>query len=210
MPDANPLSPDTLPHGPLSERTIHLCIDMQRLFAEDTPWHTPWMERVLPVIGRIAEAHPQETVFTRFIPPRHPDEMRGSWRRFYQRWAELTLERIDPGLLELVPPLARLVPPAAVIDKRVYSPFSEPAIWQVLRERQADTLVVTGAETDMCVLAAVLDAVDHGFRVALVADAICSSSDRTHDALMTLYRDRFSEQIETVTSKAVLDAWPRR
>jgi nicotinamidase-related amidase len=200
----------SLPYGPLDERTIHLCIDMQRLFAEETPWHTPWMERVLPVVVRIAEAHPEQTIFTRFIPPRHPDELPGTWRRFYRRWAELTLERIDPGLLELVPPLARLVPPALTIDKRVYSPFSEQTIWHVLRERQADTLVITGAETDMCVLAAVLDAVDYGFRVVLATDAICSSSDRTHDALMALYCNRFSEQIETVTSEAIIDAWPRR
>jgi nicotinamidase-related amidase len=205
MSDASPL-----PYGPLNERTVHLCIDMQLLFAEETPWHTPWMERVLPVVVRIAEAHPEQTIFTRFIPPRHPDELPGTWRRFYRRWAELTLERIDPGLLDLVPPLARLVPPAITIDKRVYSPFSEQTIWQVLRERQTDALVITGAETDMCVLAAVMDAVDHGFRVVLVTDAICSSSDRTHDALMTLYRNRFSEQIETATSEAIVSAWPQR
>ena len=101
-------------------------------------------------------------------------------------------------------------PPAVTIDKRVYSPFSERAIWRVLRERRVDTLVITGAETDVCVLAAVLDAVDHGFRVVLATDAVCSSSDRTHDALMTLYRNRFSEQIETAASEAILDTWPRR
>ena len=38
-----------LPHGPLPERTIHLCVDMQNIFAEDTPWQTPWMKRVLPI-----------------------------------------------------------------------------------------------------------------------------------------------------------------
>jgi nicotinamidase-related amidase len=199
--------PSPLPYGPLSERTVHLCIDMQRLFAEETPWHTPWMERVLPVVTWIAEAHPEQTVFTRFIPPRHPDELPGTWRRFYRRWTELTLDRIDPGLLELVPPLARLVPPAIAIDKRVYSPFSEEAIWRILRERRADTLVITGAETDVCVLAAVLDAVDRGFRVVLATDAICSSSDRTHHALMTLYRSRFSEQIETAASEVIISAW---
>jgi nicotinamidase-related amidase len=205
MPDASPL-----PHGPLNERTIHLCIDMQRLFAEKTPWHTPWMDRVLPIVTRIAERHPEQTVFTRFVTPRDPDELPGTWRRFYRRWAELTLDRIDPGLLELVAPLARLVPPAVTIDKRVYSPFTERAIWRVLRQRRADTLVITGAETDVCVLAAVLSAVDHGFRVVLATDAVCSSSDRTHDALMTLYSNRFSEQIETAVSEAILDAWPRR
>jgi len=25
-------------------RWIHLCIDMQRMSAEDTPWHVPWMK----------------------------------------------------------------------------------------------------------------------------------------------------------------------
>ena len=87
---------------------------MQNLFAEKTPWNTPWMKRVLPVVTRIAEHHPERTVFTRFIPARHPEELAGS----YRRWAELTLERIDPRLLELVPPLDALTPPATVIDKR--------------------------------------------------------------------------------------------
>ncbi|HEX3536917.1 MAG TPA: cysteine hydrolase [Stellaceae bacterium] len=186
---------------------MHLCIDMQVLFADDTPWHTPWMRRVLPVIAAIAECHPARTVFTRFVPPRSPGEMAGSWRRFYERWAELTLDRIDPCWLELVPPLRRLVPPATVIDKRLYSPFGEPALPQLLRQRQTNALVITGAETDVCVLAAVLDAVDRGYRVVLARDAICSSSDETHDALMTLYGRRFSEQIEAVDSDAILAAW---
>ena len=199
------LSP--LPFGPLGEHAAHLCIDMQNLFAEDTPWNTPWMKRVLPVVTRIAEAHAERTIFTRFIPVHRPEEAGGAWHRFYRRWTELTLERIDPELLELVPRLRGLVPPAMVIDKRVYSPFSEPALPKLLRERQIDTLVITGAETDMCVLGAVMDAVDLGYRVVLGRDAVCSSSDQTHDALMTLYRSRFSEQIETADTQAILAAW---
>jgi nicotinamidase-related amidase len=198
----------SLRFGPLGESTVHLCVDMQVLFADDTPWHTRWMKRVLPIVTRIAERHSERTVFTRFIPPRHPDELPGSWRRFYDRWSELTLDRIDPRWLELVPRLRQLVPPASVIDKRLYSPFGEPALPQLLQQRQADALVITGAETDVCVLAAVLDAVDQGYRVVLARDAICSSSDETHDALMTLYERRFSQQIEAVDSDAILAAWP--
>ena len=193
--------------GPLGVGAVHLCLDMQNLFAEETPWHTPWMQRVLPVVVRIAEFRPERTVFTRFIPPRRSDELPGSWRRFYERWAELTLDRIDPDWLELVPPLRRLAPPAAVVDKRAYSPFAEPALPRLLRDRRADALVITGAETDVCVLAAVLDAVDRGFRVVLARDAVCSSSDETHDALMTLYDRRFSEQIETVDADQILAGW---
>jgi nicotinamidase-related amidase len=197
-----------LPHGPIGDRTMHLCIDMQNLFAEDTPWNTPWMKRVLPVVAELAERHPERTVFTRFIPARHPDELPGSWRRFYRRWADLTLERIDPWLLELVEPLRRLAPPATVIDKRLYSPFSEPALPQLLQHGHIDTLVISGAETDVCVLAAAIDAVDRGYRVVLAEDALCSSSDQTHDALMTLYHRRFSLQIETAETEAILASWP--
>ena len=71
---------EPLRFGPLTGRTVHLCVDMQNLFALDTPWHTPWMARVLPVVTRIAEDHRAQTVFTRFIPPERPDQMPGSWQ----------------------------------------------------------------------------------------------------------------------------------
>lgn len=193
--------------GPLTEHTVHLCIEMQNLFAGDTPWHTPWMGRVLPIVTRIAEQYPSRTVFTRFIPPQRPDQMRGSWRRYYEHWRDLTLDRIDPQLLELVPTLAALAPPAEVIDKQVYSPFFGPQLPDLLRRRRTDSLIITGAETDVCVLAAVLDAVDLGYRVVLATDALCSSSDATHDALLSLYRNRFNQQIETASSDAILAAW---
>ena len=43
----------------------------------------------------------------------------------------------------------------------------------------------------------VLDAVDIGYRVIVVRDAVCSSSDEGHDMLMRLYHTRYFEQIET-------------
>ena len=106
-----------------------------------------------------------------------------------------------------MPELARFVPPAKVIDKAVYSPWTEGRLDALFNGIEVDTLVVTGGETDVCVLATVLGAVDRGFRVILVSDAICSSADQTHDALMEVYRSRFSEQLETVTLKDVLENW---
>ena len=63
------------------------------------------------------------------------------------------------------------------------------------------SLVITGSETDVCVLATALDAVDRGFQVILVEGALCSSSDPGHDALMTLYRTRFSERIAIIKAE---------
>ena len=54
---------------PLTERSVHLCVDMQRLFSADGPWPTPWMDKVLPVVVALASRHPERTIFTRFIRP---------------------------------------------------------------------------------------------------------------------------------------------
>ena len=198
---------DSLLPMPLTERTVHLCIDMQRIFSSEGPWPTPWMEGVLPVVAEIAGRYPERTVFTRFITPPRPAEMPGMWRRYYERWRAATRERIDHHLLELMPPLARLAPPATVIDKTRYSGFAEPRLVAHLRERGADGLIVTGSETDVCVLATVLGAVDLGYRVIVIRDAICSSSDEGHDALLRVYHGRYSEQIETASAEEVLRRW---
>lgn len=91
-----------LPHGPLTETAVYLCIDMQRIFAEQTAWHVPWMKRVLPVIVRVARAFPARTVFTRFIPPVRAADAEGMWRHYYQRWSEFTRERLPPHFLSRV------------------------------------------------------------------------------------------------------------
>lgn len=192
---------------PIGPNSIHLCIDMQRLFSSDGPWPTPWIDRVLPTIVKIAEQFSERTVFTRFIPPRTPREMPGTWRLYYEKWSAVTRQNLDPALLRLMPALEQFAPPATVIDKPVYSAFTGRRLREHLRRRQIDTLVVTGSETDVCVLATVFGAIDHGYRVILVTDGICSSSDSGHDALLSLYRTRFSEQIEAVESDELISEW---
>ena len=137
---------------------------MQRLFGPGTDWALPWMPRVLPRIVRLCELGPERTIFTRFIPAQRPGEGQGTWRRYYQHWASMTLEAVGAEMVELMPELARYVPPATTIDKPVYSPWWAPDLHQRLRARDCDTLVVSGGETDMCVLATVLGAVDLGYR----------------------------------------------
>lgn len=110
-------------------------------------------------------------------------------------------------MIQIVPELARFIPPARVFDKFVYSPWMATNLGEQLKAAAVDTLVVTGAETDMCVLSTVLGAIDWGFRVILVADALCSSSDQTHDSTMSIYGNRFSEQVEAVSTEQLLDVW---
>jgi nicotinamidase-related amidase len=119
----------------------------------------------------------------------------------------MTISHLGREMVELVPELRRFVPPARVIDKKVYSPWLEGNLDNLLRDTAIDTLVVSGGETDVCVLATVLGAVDRGYRVVVATDALCSSTDETHDAMMTLYHNRYGQQVETVTTDTILDSW---
>lgn len=193
--------------GTIGSAAAHLCIDMQRLLAPEGPWPTPWAEPALERQVRLTERRPAATFFTRFIPPKAPEDMPGAWRRYYEKWRNVTREFIDAQLLDLLEPLQKYVPPAQVVDKPRYSAFFGSPLESVLREHRVDTLIISGAETDVCVLATVLTAVDLGYRVIVASDAICSSSDECHDALMTLYHRRFSEQIEVAQTEMILQAW---
>jgi len=91
---------------------------------------------------------------------------------------------------------------------RDYSPWTGSDLHLRMRAKSIDTIVVTGGETDVCVLATALGAIYWGFRVILVTDALCSSADETHDAMMAVYLNRFGEQVECVTTETLLAAWP--
>lgn len=195
--------------GPIEPITdaVHLSIDMQNIFSRGGIWETPWMERVLPLIVGVAAHYPARNVFTRFIPPMHADERPGRWRRYFSKWRCATRAELSSSQLELVPALQRFAPPALVVDKPGYSAFGGSSLAAFLASKRISTLLVTGSETDVCVLATVLEAVDRGFRVVIVEDALCSSSDAGHDALMTLYRNRFSEQIDLIKTEELPALW---
>ncbi|HEY8361118.1 MAG TPA: cysteine hydrolase [Ramlibacter sp.] len=191
--------------GPLGNSWVHLCIDMQRMFAEQTEWHTPWMARVLPFVISLVELDPARTVFTRFIPARNAEEAQGTWRRYYDRWSSMTLDHLDPELVDILPELQKFVPPAQLEDKMILSPWAR-SLDERLRASGIDTLIISGAETEVCVLAAVMGAIDRGYRVIIVSDAVCSGADTTHDAMLEIYSSRFGMQVETVTTAELIAA----
>jgi nicotinamidase-related amidase len=182
-----------------TSRLAHICVDMQRVFAEDTPWHAPWMRRVLPAIEEIAGALAPDTIFTRFIPPENVEAAAGRWKNYYALWPEMVAEKLPPELLDLVPSLKRFTPPGRILDKPVYSPWWSGHLHKALQSNGKVALVVTGGETDVCVLATVLGAIDLGYHVYLPLDALYGSADPTHDAMLKIYKSRFQAQLTTTS-----------
>lgn len=191
--------------GPLSPNTIHIAIDLQRLFAEDTVWSTPALMGVVPNVAALAKTGP--TLFPRFVTPERAEDAPGTWRRYYTHWAAVTRPNLAPGMLDLVADLAALAEPGSVIDKPTHSAFAAPEFVDRLAALAADTLIVTGVETDVCVLGTILDGIDRGFRIVAVSDAMTSSSLPGHHATLDLILPRFDQQVEIVTTEAALRAW---
>ena len=188
-------------------RTLLVVVDMQRVFETATSWHVPRLPDLVPLIAGLIERRPAQTILTRFMTPASPEAAAGNWRRYYRRWSSVTLAEMDPALLELVPALAAFAPPAEICDKTTYSAFESSAFLDSLRRRRAKTLIFCGIETDVCVLASVLGAIDHGYHVVLAKDAMASSSDAAHHAVLDLLVPRLDQQIEQLSAAAILSRW---
>jgi hypothetical protein len=120
----------------------------------------------------------------RFIPPRQPGDASGTWQAYCAKWPHV---------------------PAALWIRRSSTSFpSLSASPRRARYRQAG-LLVTGSENNVSVLSSVLAGVDLGYLV--VKDSLCSSSDKSHNALIGLYAKRFEVQIELAEAGEILENW---
>lgn len=86
----------------------------------------------------------------------------------------------DPDT-ELVPAMTPL-PDEYHVIKRRYSAFFGTDLEILLKGLHADTLVLCGALTDVCVHYTFVDAHQHDYHVRVAADAVGGSSQAAHDA----------------------------
>lgn len=194
--------------GELGPATLHVVVDMQRMFAEQTEWHVPAMADVMPGIEALTAAHRSATVFTRFVTPSHPREATGRWQIYYRRWRSMAADRLDAAMIELIDPLRAIATHATMFDKTTYSAFGSAPFVACLSERNIRSLVLSGVETDVCVLATALEAVDRGLHVIVAADAVTSWSPASHRATIELVLPRLDQQIRIATVEEILAAWP--
>lgn len=196
-----------LPFGPLGREAVHLCIDMQRLFGERTDWHTPGVADVTPPVVRIAEHAPERAIYTRFWTPKSIEHANGQWQAYYRRWQSVLADRNDADLYGLVPELRGFVPPGQTLDKLGFSAFDAPELEPMLKRLGASTLILTGVETDVCVLSTLFAAIDRGYRIVLVEDAVASSDPASHAATLKHVIPRFDRQVEVTDTASLLEQW---
>jgi nicotinamidase-related amidase len=186
--------------------TVHLAVDMQRVFADATEWQMADFHAIVPNVAAIAAAMPRRNLFSRFVVPHLAEHAHGHWQNYYRRWKGFTGAVMDPALIDVVDALAGYATPDTLVDKPTYSVFEAHDCVQRLAALSADTIIFTGVETDVCVLASLMAAVDRGYRVVAVSDALGSSSRAGHEAALRHVFTRMPDQIEIVTTAEVLAA----
>ena len=182
-------------------------VDMQRVFAEATPWQVPTFGDIVPGVARLVAHAPHRAIFTRFLTPHRPSDAPGRWRPYYDRWRGVTLAEMDPAMLDVVPALAGFAPPALVSAKTTYSSFASGDFAACVDRLDARTLIFCGVETDVCVYATAFGAMDRGLHVVIAADACTGGSVDAHRALVAHVFPRLEDQVAVLTTDRILAAW---
>lgn len=184
-------------------RFRHIVIDMQRLVAEETAWHSPIVMAILPNVLRLCTALREQTLYARFSVPFDSESAHGNWKVFYRRWSMITGRVLDPSLTNLVEPLAALAHLDQVFDKLGYSIFSAPDLDDRLRSANIETLILSGIETDVCVYSSALAAIDLGYSVVLASDALASPDEQAHRLVLERLAPRLPDQIKVMTTQEI-------
>jgi nicotinamidase-related amidase len=75
-------------------------------------------------------------------------------------------------------------PEEFVIRKRRYSAFFATELELVLKSYRADTVLLVGGLTDVCIHYTAVDAHQHDYRVRVLTDCVGGSSERAHEAAL--------------------------
>lgn len=191
--------------GPIPPTAIHLVVDMQELFRSHPDWGSSCLTPLVRPIRKLLAARPDNACFSRFVPPRRSDEAERHWGRYYRRWHRVTMETMAPGLVEIIHELRPWA--KRLIDKPGYSALVNGPFRTAMQAQPGHCLILSGVETDVCVLSTVMEAMELGLRTIIASDAVASSIAACHDHAMRILEIRYDEQVEIATADEIIAAW---
>jgi nicotinamidase-related amidase len=139
-----------------------------------------------PVVYTRFVAGPEETLLWKWSPQIYPPTncCRLGFRRYY---ADLGGERECVAVIDEL----AAQPGDAVVDKYGYGAFFRTNLVDVLAAHRADTVVIAGTVTQICVEETGRQSFHHGFRTVLLSDAVSSFDPELHAASLRNFAMKF-------------------
>lgn len=190
--------------NPRTNATL-VVIDMQKLFLteEKSPWASSRLMSIIPNIENlIKNIGKKNVIFTRFVPPRKWQDEVGSWRTYYRLNKMITRDNIGNEPLEIIDKLDQYVSKNSVVNRTKSSSVFTGKSFQT-KIKSTKFLIFVGIETDYCVLASVIDAMNRGYYVIVVSDACGSTAKGGHKNALRIF-ERFPEQLWITTTNSLI------
>lgn len=171
-------------------KTALVVVDVQNGFVRSRSQHV--VPAVVSLVRRWQQAG-GTTVFTRYLNYENsPYERIIGWKRMR-----------DTPETELIPELAPYVGTSTVLDKTIYSLFTEAGADLVERNGWTD-LVICGIATESCVCKTAVDAFERNLTPWVVSDACASHAGEEAHAAGLLVTGRFIGPNQLITSAEVI------
>ena len=155
-----------------------IVVDVQRDFCAGGALAVSDGDAVVPVINALIHRFPC-VIYTRDWHPENHCSFSESPKFIDKSWPKHCVAHTDGAAFHPdlnVDGASPIMSKGKDADRESYSAFQDTDILHVLREKNVSRLYVAGLATDYCVKQTVLDALDQGFEVYVVADA-CHSVD---------------------------------
>lgn len=181
---------------PIPDDEWLLVIDMQQVFADaPSPWASSDFYRALPQVLRLVEAYRGRVILTRYVAPIPPT---GAWTAYFAAFPAV-LRPDGDTIWDLKLP----VEDGCLVETR--TTFSKWDDGMARLVGPDSRIAVCGVATECCVLGTVLNAVDAGRFVRVIADACAGGAPAAHDQTLAILSG-FAPMVSVVTTDALLAA----
>jgi maleamate amidohydrolase len=163
------------------QKPVLVVVDVNRGFTDPASPLCCDLDDCVATIATLLQAFRRAGLPVVFTTVVYDDFARQAAAVFIEKIPALTV--LEPGSewVEIDPRIAP-VDGEPVLSKHFASAFFGTTLASMLASRGCDTVVVTGASTSGCVRATALDALQHGYRVAVPREAVGDRNPDAHEA----------------------------
>jgi len=195
-------------------RTAHVVVDLQNGFmAPGEIAEIGAAREIVANVNRISAALRAAGGLVVYIQNTFDPVAVASWSTFFEHFCSperrrRMIETFSPGAFgHALWPGLDVLPEDLKVQKRRFGAFAPGAsdLHAILQARDIDTLIVTGAATQVCCESTARDAMMLNYKVFFIADGNATFNDDEHNATLSAMAHTFCDVIDTATMVGMIE-----